>query len=102
MSRFLLAFAALAAVSASPVPRVPNARSMLDAAKAASGGKAWDRLEGSHESGEHSGAAYETWLDFRHYGMRSEARGRARGFNGRVAWQTGAQGGVAVLSAHAA
>ena len=94
MSRHLIALAALAAVSASPVPRPPEASAVLAAAKAASGGVALDALEGSHENGTHSGAPYQTWLDFRHYGMRSESGTgdtvRARGFNGKVAWQ-GAQ-----------
>lgn len=98
MSRILIALAALAVVSASPAPRAPEARAVLDAAKAASGGSTWDALEGSHESGSHGGAPYETWLDFRHYGMRSEARGQVRGFNGTVTWKTGAPGtsGVAI------
>lgn len=89
MSRYLIAFAALALLSASPAPSPPEARAVLDAAKAATGGSAWDALQGSHESGTHGGMAYDTWLDFRQYGMRSEAGGRARGFNGKVSWQTG-------------
>lgn len=103
MSRHLIALAALAAVSASPVPRPPEAGTVLAAAKAAAGGAAFDALEGSHETGTHSGAPYQTWLDFRHYGMRSESGSgeavRARGFNGRVAWQgTQASSDPAVLA----
>lgn len=91
MTRFPIALAALAMVSASPAPRPPDARAVLDLAKAASGGAALDALDGSHESGVHGGAPYQTWLDFRHYGMRSESGSgdavHARGFNGRVTWQ---------------
>lgn len=94
MSRYLIALAALAVVSASRVPPTPDARALIEAGKAASGGSVWDRLDGSLERGTHGGMAYQTWLDFRHYGMRSEAGGRVRGFNGQVTWQIAPDGDV--------
>jgi len=74
----------------------PTAAEVLQAAKAASGGPAWDRLEGSYEKGAHGPVAYETWLDFRMYGMRTvsvtPAGQRAQGFDGAVAWRRNGDG----------
>ena len=76
----------------------PTAAEVLQAAKAASGGEAWNRLEGSYEKGAHGPVIYETWLDFRAYGMRmvsvTPAGPRAQGFDGSVAWRR-ADGGRA-------
>jgi len=71
-----------------------RARTVLAAAKAASGGAAWDRLQGSYEKGAHGGAPYETWLDFRSYGMRVENARGVQGFNGVVSWRRGSDGKV--------
>jgi hypothetical protein len=69
----------------------PTGAEVLHAAKAASGGEAWNRLEGSYERGAHGPVTYETWLDFRAYGMRmasvTPAGPRAQGFDGAVAWR---------------
>lgn len=69
----------------------PTAAEVLQAAKAASGGEAWNRLEGSYEKGTHGPVTYETWLDFHAYGMRmvsvTPAGPRAQGFDGAVAWR---------------
>lgn len=94
MSRILIALAALAAVSASPAPPPPDAGALIEAAKAASGGAAWDSIDGALERGEHGGTQYQTWLDFRHYGMRSESNGRVHAINGQVAWRTAPGGAV--------
>lgn len=68
-----------------------RAVAVVNASKAATGGSAWDGLEGAYETGEHSGAPYRTWLDFRGYGMRNENRRGAStvtmGYNGVVAWR---------------
>jgi hypothetical protein len=79
----------------------PNsATEVLAAAKAATGGAAWDRISGWHERGRHGEVAYETLLDFRGYGTRfSSTNGgatRVRGFNGAVAWERGPDGKVVV------
>ena len=71
--------------------RDPKAVAVIKASKAATGGAEWDKLEGVYETGEHSGAPYRTWLDFRGYGMRNENRRGAStvtmGYNGLVAWR---------------
>jgi hypothetical protein len=51
----------------------PSAASVLAAAKEASGGAAWDRIDGLAERGGHGGTASRTWLDFRRPGMRMES-----------------------------
>ena len=100
MPRILIAVAALAVVSAAPAPRTPDARAVLDAAKAATGGAAWDRLDGSYESGKHGDTEYRTWLDFRHYGMRSEGgpanAARVHAFDGNVSWDQRPDGAVKI------
>lgn len=64
---------------------------VLRAAKSASGGVGWDQLNFSYETGFHSGIPYQTWVDFRQYGMRVESRRGdipvAQGYDGRVAWR---------------
>jgi hypothetical protein len=84
----LLLFCGCATPSTSPGDQAGD---VLRAAKAASGGAAWDRLAGSFERGSHSGIPYQTWVDFRQYGMRVESqRGDipvAQGYDGQVAWR---------------
>ncbi|HTX48614.1 MAG TPA: hypothetical protein VME40_04400 [Caulobacteraceae bacterium] len=109
-SKFLLRNAAVAlglalsaaSAAATPAPDPAADAKALDViaqAKAAMGGAAWDELKGWHEVGVHNGARYETWLDPRQYGMATRESGpggmSAHGFDGRVAWQTGADGVVA-------
>lgn len=78
----------------------PTAAEVLSAAKIASGGKAWDALTGSYEKGAHGPVTYETWLDFRAYGMRTASvtpKGlQEQGFDGAVAWRRAASGPVQV------
>jgi hypothetical protein len=70
------------------------ADSILDQAKAVSGGAAWDRLQGWHERGViergDDQIDYEVWLDLHKPGMVSQivapGRWQTRGFDGRVAW----------------
>ena len=79
---------------------------ILRAAKAAAGGRALDRADGSYEEGRHGDTTYRTWLNFRHYGMKSESirNGvhRTMGFNGRVQWSVGPDGKVSTKSDDAA
>ncbi|WP_068879077.1 MULTISPECIES: hypothetical protein [unclassified Phenylobacterium] len=74
----------------------PAASEVLAAAKAASGGKAWDTLTGSYEKGTHGPVAYETWLDFQAYGTRmisvTPKGSREQGFDGVVAWRRAGSG----------
>lgn len=69
----------------------PTATEIFAAAKAASGGKAWDALTGSYEKGSHGPVTYETWLDFRAYGTRmisvTPNGSQEQGFDGAVAWR---------------
>lgn len=74
----------------------PDARSVIAASKLASGGAAWDELTGSYERGEHNGSPYETWLDFRRYGMVIRAAGVTNGFDGKAAWRRDRAGRVEV------
>lgn len=78
----------------------PNAAAVLAAAKTASGGSAWDSLTGSYEKGAHGPVTYETWLDFRAYGMRTSSvtpkGSQEQGFDGVLAWRRAAGGPVQV------
>lgn len=90
----------LAAMAALAWPHLafaaPTAAEVLAAAKAASGGKAWDALTGSYEKGAHGPVTYETWLDFRAYGMRMASvtpkGSQEQGFDGAVAWRRAGDG----------
>jgi hypothetical protein len=92
--------AALLLAPAVHAQEAPDPASIVAAAKQASGGAAWDSLDGSWEQGEHGGRAYETWLDFHSYGMRNmiPAGGGtlARGFNGKVSWNWAKLGGTKI------
>lgn len=74
------------------------AQAVLAAAKAATGGTAWDRITGWHERGHHDGASYDTLLDFRRWGYRfattRDGKTRVNGFNGSVVWNQGPDGKV--------
>ena len=80
----------LAPGCASAPARAPSAAAVLAASKAASGGAAWDRIEGLTERGSHGGMPYRTWLDFRRHGMRMESgtgeATRVHGYNGETDW----------------
>jgi hypothetical protein len=99
-SRPLAAIALFLALSGASLAEPPSAVAVIAAAKAASGGAAWDRLAGVAERGTHGGMPYRTWLSFAGYRMRMEngegASTRVQGFNGSVAWR--AQGDGAALA----
>lgn len=64
---------------------------VLQRARGASGGPAWSRFRGLHETGLQDGAPYERWIDGLRWGERLEtgAPGAARriyGYNGLGAW----------------
>lgn len=75
-----------------------RAEAVVAASKRATGGAAWDALQGCAEEGTHgSGSvAYRTWFSLRHYGMRVESRRdgaiRMMGFDGHSGWRTSAAG----------
>ncbi|HEX8668916.1 MAG TPA: hypothetical protein VF727_11170 [Allosphingosinicella sp.] len=81
-----------------------RAAAVVAASKAATGGSAWDRLDGCYEEGTHADGAipYKTWFSFRRYGMRVESRRgdatRAMGFNGKASWQAAGEGAAQVGS----
>jgi hypothetical protein len=74
---------------------------ILAEVKVALGGTAWDKVTGWHESGVHGATAYETLLDYQHFGslfkQTRDNQTRLRGFNGTIAWDQGPDGKV-VLS----
>jgi hypothetical protein len=82
---------ASAGPAAAPPQSDPKAAQILEQSKAASGGAAWDRLEGSYEEGVHNGRPYRTWMDFRAYGRRVEGQAgasrMAMGYDGSIAWR---------------
>jgi hypothetical protein len=75
---------------------------VLDAARIAAGGKALDAKEGVYEEGRHGDVTYRTWLDLKHYGMKSESerdgKRRTIGFNGSIQWVQGPDGAVVIKS----
>lgn len=91
MRRSILLAFAIALAGPGMAGAAPSAGEVLAAAKTASGGKAWDALTGSYEKGSHGPVTYETWLDFRAYGMRMASvapkGAQAQGFDGEVAWR---------------
>jgi hypothetical protein len=100
-----IAFLILTASAASAAPD-SRAQAVLAAAKAASGGAAWDQMPGWHEVGIHNGARYETWLDPYRYGMTTqEARdGKTSDhrFNGHTIWFRNMAGVVTAVDTPAA
>ena len=92
----LLLVAAIAAGQARSAPTSAKAMMVLSAAKAATGGAAWDRIRGWHERGRHDDVAYDTLLDFRSYRGRyastRDGKTRVHGFNGSLVWDVGSDG----------
>lgn len=95
-----LAVLVLAAGPAQAARPAPRAQAIVAAFKQATGGSAWDRLQGCREEGSHGdgAVAYTTWFGLMRYGMRIESRRgetrRVMGFNGTLSWRTNAAGGV--------
>lgn len=100
MKAFAQCGLAALALLAPPAPGVAVALSskadaVVAASKRATGGSAWDRLQGCYEEGTHQdgSVAYKTWFSVRRYGLRVESRNddatRTMGFNGKVSWQAG-------------
>lgn len=82
--------AALAGGGGAQAQHAPAVQRVLDRARAASGGAAWSKLAGLHETGLEGGLRYERWVDLLRYGARSELQTPAgkvvRGYNGFGAW----------------
>ena len=91
-----LLVAAVAAGQARSAPTAAKAMMVLSAAKAATGGAAWDRIRGWHERGRHGDVAYDTLLDFRSYRGRyastRDGKTRVHGFNGWLVWDVAPDG----------
>lgn len=68
----------------------PEAVRVMERARTASGGAAWNRVAGVHEVGVDGGQRYERWADPLRFGMRTDVttpKGRVvRGYNGAGAW----------------
>jgi len=89
--RVLILAAAAAACPAAALAQHDGAvRGVLERARKASGGAAWSKLAGLHETGVEGGLRYERWVDLLRYGVRTEVQTPAgkvvRGFNGFGAW----------------
>ncbi|GGI67049.1 hypothetical protein GCM10007973_00180 [Polymorphobacter multimanifer] len=103
-----LLFASSLASAGNARAPAPKAEAIVAAAKLATGGAAWDKLQGCIEEGTHDDGAvsYRTRFSLRDYGMRidSERSGQQRsmGFNGKVRWQSTADGKVDIVSDPAA
>jgi hypothetical protein len=93
-----LAAAALFLSGTANAQNSPAAQHVLDRARAASGGKAWNGLRGFHETGDDGGVRYERWLDPLRYGDRTETQTPAgkhvQGYNGWGEWRVLADGVV--------
>lgn len=86
----VLAYAVFSAAGAL-AQHAPAAQRVIDRARAASGGAAWNGVRGLHETGAENGAAYERWLDVLRYGERLETQAvgaakAAQGYNGFGVW----------------
>jgi hypothetical protein len=92
----LTGLAAVAAGGGAAAQHAPAVQRVLDRARAASGGAAWSKLAGLHETGSEAGQRYERWVDLLRYGARSELQTPAgkvvRGYNGFGAWSLLPQG----------
>lgn len=117
MTRALLIATALLAASgcqtiqAQPAqlqPTPSRAEQVVAAAKAASGGAAWDAPRGCIEEGTRGdgASAYTTRFSLRDYGMRVDNRRggstQSMGFDGTASWRTDAAGQTMVDSGEAA
>ncbi len=97
----LIAFAVLAILFSGETQATDSesvANKILTEAKQASGGSAWDRIRGWHETGIHNGAHYDTWLNPIRYGsafrLTRDGKMSDAGFDGAVAWVRGPDGVV--------
>lgn len=92
---FLLAFGFAAAPASAQqgdtLGRDPLA--IITAFKDATGGAAWDGLNGLYRTDTHGGETYLTWVDLRRPAIRTETQGsggrRVEAYNGRDAWWRG-------------
>lgn len=92
----LIAAICLAAAPVSAQPQETGGRdpmAIVAAFRTATGGSAWDGLQGLHRTDTHSGLTFLTWVDLRRPAMRTESQGagdrRVEAFNGRDVWWRG-------------
>lgn len=75
-----------------------QAQQVINQARAATGGGAWNVIRGMYEIGQQGGVRYERWADPIRYGWRVEtheaAGKRTRAFNGAAEWEILPDGGV--------
>ena len=93
----ILSLLVCAAASTAQAHYAHDAQAVINRARDATGGKAWNGLRGWHESGTDGAVTYERWLDPLRYGMRVETREGAgpavlRGFNGAGEWSIAPDG----------
>ena len=91
LTRLWLLALCLAAMPASAQQRDPMA--IIAAFKTATGGAAWDGLDGVYRTDTHSGQTYVTWVDLHRPAIRTESQGsgdrRVEAYNGRDVWWRG-------------
>ena len=90
LTRLLLLAFAVAALPAAAQQRDPMA--IVAAFKTATGGTAWDGMEGVYRTDTHDGQTYLTWIDLRRPAIRMESQGserRVEAYNGRDVWWRG-------------
>ncbi len=89
--RLLPLLACLAALPAAAQSRDPGA--IIAAFKTATGGAAWDGVDGLYRQDTRGGTTYITWVNLRRPAMRMESQGagdrRVEGYNGRDIWWRG-------------
>jgi hypothetical protein len=91
LTRLLLLASFLAAAPALAQPRDPM--TIIAAFKTATGGAAWDSMDGLYRTDTHRGQTYSTWVDLRRPAIRTESQGsgdrRVEAYNGRDVWWRG-------------
>jgi hypothetical protein len=91
----LLAFCAAALPASAPAQDVAarDPMAVIAAFRTATGGAAWDGLDGVYRTDTHSGQTYLTWVDLHRPAMRMESQGsgdrRVEAYNGRDVWWRG-------------
>lgn len=92
----LIAAACLAVAPAAAQPQETGGRdpmAIVAAFRTATGGGAWDGMQGIRRTDTNNGLTYLTWVDLRRPAMRTESEGsgdrRVEAFNGRDVWWRG-------------
>lgn len=90
---FLLVLGAAAPASAQTGTTVRDPMAIVATFRAATGGAAWDNVNGLYRTDTRSGLTFLTWVDLRRPAMRTESQGsgdrRVEAYNGRDVWWRG-------------